>query len=395
MKKRPLPALVAAATIALPTLALAQAQDTQPKGIIVPPPQHPAPTPRLHLPLFIFIPSDNRTPSTPNGETPASIACIYGVTAPTPGCPKNGAVLPDGGTKAIAVVEYGQYSAVQSDINTFSAQWGLPNVTLTQICSPGPSCPNNAGTQWDLETALDVQWAHAMAPHAQIIISSFTNDPLDDGAETAAANAVAAAGGGEVSNSWTYGGEDSSELSLDSFFVKPGVVFFVSADDAGLGAVYPSVSPNVISAGGTHVARDSNGNFTGESCWSGSGGGFSQYEPVPDYQITLKALPDPHRGTPDLAAVADPQPESLFTAVRSAMAGALWVALACPRRSWRALSMAPAVSWTRPTPSSRRPTPTLALASAAITSIFVISPPEAMVRPRSWAGISAPVLAAR
>jgi hypothetical protein len=209
MKKRPIPALVAAATIALSTLAIAQTQDTQPKGTIVPPPQHPAPTPRLHLPLFIFIPSDNRTPSTPNGETPASIACIYGVTAPTPGCPKNGAVLPDGGTKAIAVVEYGQYSAVQSDINTFSAQWGLPNVTLTQICSPGPSCPNNAGTQWDLETALDVQWAHAMAPHAQIIISSFTNDPLDDGAETAAANAVAAAGGGEVSNSWTYGGEDS------------------------------------------------------------------------------------------------------------------------------------------------------------------------------------------
>jgi kumamolisin len=74
-----------------------------------------------------------------------------------------------------------------------------------------------------------------------------------------------------------------------------------------LGAAYPSVSPWVTSAGGTHIVRDSNGNFTGnETCWSGSGGGISQYEPLPQYQILLASRIGRRRGTPDWAAEADP-----------------------------------------------------------------------------------------
>ena len=132
-----------------------------------------------------------------------------------------------------------------------------------------------------METALDIQYAHAMAPHAQIIIASFTSDPIGDGAETGAAAAVAAAGGGEVSNSWTYNGGEgwcgsgNCELSYDHYFTTPGVVYFASAGDGGAQVNYPSVSPNVISAGGTHINR-SGGNLTGtEACWNGSGGGIS------------------------------------------------------------------------------------------------------------------------
>jgi subtilase family serine protease len=279
------------------------------RGTVIPPPSAPAPTPRLHLPLYIFIPEGVSNPaSIPNGETPGSIACIYGVVTPTLGCLKSSTIVPTGGAKAIAVVDFGHYSAVQSDLDTFSAQFGLPSTTIQVICTPGPPpCPNNAGTQWDLETALDVQWAHAMAPHAKIILAEFTNDPIDDGAETQAAAAVAAAGGGEVSNSWTYnGGEDPSETQLDHFFTTPGVVYFGSAGDAGLGPAYPSISPNVISAGGTRVVRDSSGNFTGETCWSGSGGGISQFEIRPTYQVLVPSGATPRRGTPDLAGVADP-----------------------------------------------------------------------------------------
>ncbi len=147
-----------------------------------------------------------------------------------------------------------------------------------------------------------------MAPNAQIIVAEFCSDPIDDGAETDAAAAVAAAGGGEVSNSWTYdGGEFSEELGLDQYFTTPSVVYFASAGDAGWGPEYPSISPNVVSAGGTHIVRDSNGNFDGqETCWSGSGGGISQYEALPQYQLILGNILGPHRGTPDLAADADP-----------------------------------------------------------------------------------------
>jgi subtilase family serine protease len=257
-------------------------------------------------PLYVFIPEGGAQPAIPLGETPASIACIYGVTTKTAGCPKSGTVLPTGGTKAIAVVEYGQYTNMTKDAQTFSSTFGLPAPNVTQVCAES-SCPANNGTGWDLETALDVQWAHAMAPNAQIYVVSFATDPLSGGAEQKAAQLVAAAGGGEVSNSWGYnGGEFSTETQLDTYFVSSTDVFFASAGDSGAIPQYPSVSPNVVSAGGTTIVRDSSGNFKSEQCWSGSGGGPSTYEKIPPYQSVISTIVGTHRGTPDIAAVADP-----------------------------------------------------------------------------------------
>lgn len=305
--------LLTGLVLAVAMSGLAQDMSSPVKGTVVAPPSTLNRVPgKVHTPLYVFIPADRTLASIPNGENPASLACIYGVVAPSNGCLKSSSLVPTGGSKAIAVVEYGTYSNVQSDLNTFSAQFGFPNVTITQLCLPSPPCVSNVGSGWDLEEALDVEYAHAMAPNAQIIVASFQDDPIGDGAETAAANAVAAAGGGEVSNSWTYnGGENwcgsgNCELQYDQYFNVNSVVFFASAGDDGLGVAYPSISPNVISAGGTLVQRDSNGNFTTETCWNGSGGGISQYEPLPNYQLLIGNRTGPHRGTPDWAADASP-----------------------------------------------------------------------------------------
>jgi kumamolisin len=84
-------------------------------------------------------------------------------------------------------------------------------------------------------------------------------------------------------------------------------VFFAAVGNQGLVPAYPSVSPNVVSVGGTSIVRDSNGNFTGEEdCYSRSGGGISLYEPLPQYQLIIGNITGPKRGTPDVAAVADP-----------------------------------------------------------------------------------------
>jgi len=306
--------MIAAVVACVAISGFAQDLSSPMRGTIIPPQQAPTPTPRIHLPLYIFIPDHNVNPDIPNGETPASIACIYGVTTHTSGCPKSGTIVPTGGTKAIAVVEYGRYSAVQSDLVTFSNQFSLGgNTTLIEQCYGAPTCPDNSGTQWDLETALDVQWAHAMAPNAQIIVAEFANDPIGDGAVSGAAQYIAAHyTSGEESNSWGYldgenwCGSGNCELSYDSNFVQSGIVFFASAGDSGVGAQYPSISPNVVSAGGTQITRDSGGNFTGENCWNGSGGGISQYEVLPQYQIWIANRTGPKRGTPDWAGVASP-----------------------------------------------------------------------------------------
>ncbi len=314
--KRSTVLLIVAAVLALAICGFAQGVAAPAKGTIIAPPSTLVRTPgKVHTPLYIFIPADKANhDSIPDGETPASIACIYGVVPPTSGCPKTGTVLPTGGSKAIAVIEYGTYSNVQSDLNTFDTQFGLPATTIVQQCYPsGQQCQNNAGTGWDIEEALDVQYAHAMAPHATIIVASFSNDPLTDGSELGAAQYIANTyGAGEVSNSWGYnGGENwcgsgNCELNYDSYFVQSGVVFLASAGDSGCEVNYPSVSPNVVSAGGTYVQRDSNGNFTGQACWNGSGGGISQYEPLPQYQLVLGIKNGPHRGIPDWSLDADP-----------------------------------------------------------------------------------------
>jgi len=309
--------MAALAIVALSASGFAQDQASANGTIIAPPSTRGLAPGHARTPLYIFVPNGGLTPNSPpaSAETPSSLACIYGVSPPTNGCPRNGTIVASGGTKAIAVVEYGNNTPLQSDFNTFNTQYGLPTQTLQVICAAScGTCPNNSGTGWDVETALDVEYAHAMAPHAQIIVAEFCSDPVGDGTETDAANAVAAAGGGEVSNSWTYefnnnpnGGEDPSELQLDQFFMVSGVVYFGSAGDSGLGPAYPSVSPNVVSAGGTRVVRDSNGNFTGEEdCWNGSGGGISLYEPLPQYQLIIGNLTGPKRGTPDLSADASP-----------------------------------------------------------------------------------------
>ncbi len=285
------------------------AQDSQPRGTITAPPSTLGIPGLPRTPLYIFVPEGGVDPSAPpaSAETPSSLACLYGVTKPTKGCPRNGSVVATGGANAIAVVEYGSNSTLQSDAKTFASQFGLPVPNITEVCATGGTCPSNDGTGWDLETALDVQYAHAMAPNAQIYVVEFSSDPIGDGAETKAAALVAKAGGGEVSNSWTYnGGESSGEKGDDKYFTTKTVVYFGSAGDGGLGPLYPSISPNVVSAGGTTVLRNGNGGFTSESCWSGSGGGISRYESRPSYQTVIKKLVGSKRGTPDIAADASP-----------------------------------------------------------------------------------------
>ena len=174
----------------------AQAQDAA-KGTIIAPASTLGQVPgvAVRTPLYIFKAENGIKPDGPpaSAENPGSVACIYGVTPPTNGCPKVGSPVATGGAKAIAVVDYGHNSTLQADFNAFNTQYGLPAQTLQFICDCS-SCPSNNGTGWDLETALDTEYAHAMAPQAQIIVSQFCSDPFQGGttaAEYLAGQAVA------------------------------------------------------------------------------------------------------------------------------------------------------------------------------------------------------------
>jgi subtilase family serine protease len=239
--------------------------------------------------------------TAPSGLSPAVIKSVYSFpTSSTAGA----------GT-TIAIVDAYNDPTAAADLATFSSQYGLPACTTANGCftkvnqTGGTSYPRtNSG--WALEISLDVQWAHAIAPGAKILLveaktNSFTNLlAAEDYAKTHAQY---------VSNSWG-GGEFSGESTYDRHFVQTGVSFFVSSGDAGTPAEYPSASPNVISVGGTTLHFTSAGAFQSETGWSGSGGGCSAYEAATSAQRSLSTFAQAgcgtSRGTPDVSLDADP-----------------------------------------------------------------------------------------
>jgi len=297
-----------AVTVMVLSLAAPSLAQTPAKGFIFAPPSTLGIPGIPRTPLYVFIPEGTDLPlAQPRGETPASIACVYGLTTYVKGCPLVGTTqLPTGGKGSIALIEYGHYPQEQSDLNTFSAQWGLPTPVFQEVCIDQGGCPSNAGTGWDLEEALDLQWAHAMAPNAKIYAVETGNDMFL--ANQKAGVLVAGDGGGEISNSWVVqtSGEPPNEQQYDQYLQKATVAFFAASGDWRWGALYPSASPFVVSAGGTTIKRDGSGNATAETCWSDSGGGISKQEPRPKYQDGIQQIVGKFRGTPDMSAVADP-----------------------------------------------------------------------------------------
>lgn len=249
--------------------------------------------------------------SSPTGETPASIRPVYRLPS-------------TGGSGIIAIVDAYDYPTARNDFDVFSRQFGLPLSTDT-VCNGANPCfqkvyasgsrpPVNCG--WSQEAALDIEWAHAMAPRAQIVLVEAASASLLDlfSAVDTASNIVSGNGfgSGEVSMSW-----GTSEFSFETFFdiffapfpvgVAPnGVVFFAASGDTGGKTIWPGVSPYVVCAGGTTILRDSLGNFVNETGWSGSGGGRSIYESRPAFQNVIVSMVGSHRGAPDFSFDADP-----------------------------------------------------------------------------------------
>jgi len=198
---------------------------------------------------------------------------------------------------------------IESDLAVFNSTFGLPSCTTLNGCfrkvySNGRP-RTNAG--WALEIALDVEWAHAIAPAAKIVLVEAPSNSFSDLLD-AVDVAVFQGGASVVSMSWG-GSEFSSESSYDSHFMVTGVTFTASAGDSGNGGEYPAASPYVVSVRGTTLQVDTAGNYITETAWSGSGGGISSYEIEPSYQTYGNGIPNnPNfkRGIPDVAYDGDP-----------------------------------------------------------------------------------------
>lgn len=252
--------------------------------------------------------------SAPSGLSPTQIQLAYGWAST------------GGSGQTIAIVDAYNDPTAESDLNTFSQQYGLPKTCAStgggQPCFVFTKVDQNGSTRyprtdagWALEISLDIQWAHAIAPQATIVLVEASSNSF---ANLLAAEDYATLHATYVSNSWggsEFSGETST--SYDGHFNRSTVSIFVSAGDAGLPADYPSASPYVTSVGGTTLPLNANGTVAlnadgtvSETGWSGGGGGCSLYETATSAQSSFSGYGQVHcggqRATPDVALDANP-----------------------------------------------------------------------------------------
>jgi len=253
----------------------------------------------------------------------------------------------DGSGQTIVIVDAYGSDTITTDANTFAEINGLPALTASNFKILYPTGPTNCGGNtcgWDVETSLDVEWSHTVAPGANIALllaadNSFTN--LDLSILYAIDNEL----GPVISNS--YGLEeyileidDPSELTVQNSLTELAAALgisanFSSADDGdfyladGVATVsMPAASPYATGVGGTSLFLNSDNSIKVQTGWGtnltriaaatpnpplippdlfgfyfGAGGGTSAVWPKPAYQ---GSLPGSWRLVPDIAYVADP-----------------------------------------------------------------------------------------
>jgi hypothetical protein len=288
--------------------------------------------------------------------TPAQIRTAYGI---------NKIVLPkvisaDGAGQTIALVDAYYDPTIQTDLAAFNKKFNLAPLdgkngdgTFYQVDLSNQT-QSPSGDDWTLEQALDVEWAHAIAPKANIVLVEAASDTqisdLNDpnyGEPVDLLNAVQAGASGVYPSSatvYTQAGQQPpgfvvpaaqtismswgvtevpAEVNWDTkFFDTPGKTFVAASGDSGAGTIWPSVSPDVVSVGGTTLKLTSSNTIASEVGWGngvwspffgGSGGGFSQYEPLPTFQDNISTVQGGYKLTsfkarlnPDVAFDADP-----------------------------------------------------------------------------------------
>ena len=232
----------------------------------------------------------NPAATVPTGFTPTQIRNAYN--------------LPEtGGTGTIAIIDAFDCPTVQSDFITFSQQFGLPTGNL-EVHKMRSSIP--VDQSWALEISLDVQWAHAIAPNATILLVE-AQDASIGSLLSAVSYATHRSDVVAVSMSWG-GAEFSGQTNYDSYFTSNhGVVFFASTGDNGAGVIWPSTSTNVVAVGGTTLVLNPDGSVASETAWSGSGGGISAYVAEPSYQLTYGVTGvNGKRAVPDVSYNSNP-----------------------------------------------------------------------------------------
>jgi subtilase family serine protease len=272
--------------------------------------------------------------------SPQEIQNAYGLTS----------ILDAGYTGAgqtIIIIDSFGSPTIAQDLQIFDADYGLPDPPSFTVLAPLGTVPfdptDSDQVGWAFETTLDVEWAHAMAPNANIVLLT---SPVSqtEGVQGMAeflyleryalnfrlGNIISQSWGTTENTLFTPAGQKVFE-DFELFYqdaAEQQVTVLASAGDSGSAnleldattyypfptVIFPASSPLVTAVGGTSLYADTNGKYQSETVWNNGlgagGGGVSQQFSEPLYQKLLlnsvqRTLQN-RRGIPDIAYNADP-----------------------------------------------------------------------------------------
>jgi len=263
-----------------------------------------------------------------------------------------------GAGQTIVIVDAFGSPTIQADLAVFDAQYNLPAPPSLKIIQPAGAVPPfdptdaNGDVGWAGETTLDVEWAHSMAPGANILL---VETPVDETEGTAGMPQIVKAEnyvinhhlGQVISQSFgateqTFPSAASIQGLRSAYFnaARNHVTVLAATGDAGAtdyanaaGTLlythraidWPSSDPLVTAVGGTQLALLSTAQRTqADRVWNDStnyalnnaffgtpgptatatGGGVSTVFARPSYQNSLAGVVGDQRGVPDISMSA-------------------------------------------------------------------------------------------
>ncbi len=234
--------------------------------------------------LIAMRPATSGVNNTVVGYTPTQIRTAYGFDQVTFTNLLGHAVAATGAGETIAIVDAYNDPNILADANVFSRQFSLPQfntaggptLTVTSQTGSATALPlTDPG--WAEEISLDVEWAHAIAPGANILLVEANTDNFPD-LLLAVNHAKVQPAVSVISMSWG-GSEFTGETTWDSAFVARkghiGETFVAAAGDDGSPPEWPAVSPWVLSVGGTTLNLNPDNSYASETGWSSTSGGVS------------------------------------------------------------------------------------------------------------------------
>jgi subtilase family serine protease len=263
-----------------------------------------------------------------------------------------------GAGETIVIVDSFGSPTIKSDLATFDSTFGLPAPPSFRIIRPDrqpvpPFDPKNSDmTGWAGETTLDVEWAHSMAPGANILL---VETPVSETEGTAGFPQIVEAENYVIDHhlgdviSQSFGATEEtfptaqSLLRLRGAYINAyqhGVTVLAASGDSGAtdyanvaGTLYythpvtswPDSDPLVTGVGGTELQLNTAGERTApDQVWNDTynqavneaafgnagpnplagGGGKSVIFARPSYQNGVRGVVGDHRGVPDISMSA-------------------------------------------------------------------------------------------